>query len=99
MIDPTRETPIPLSKVPKLPWLRDLHRRLHVATIYRWASRGLRGHRLESLQLGGTRVTSEAALLRFFESLTENNVNNRPHTHRRHEELDRIDRQLDAAGL
>jgi hypothetical protein len=71
-IDLTREAPIPLVEVPKLPWIprRRGGRRLHVATVHRWCARGLHGTKLEYLQLGGTRVTTAAALMRFFTRLT-----------------------------
>jgi len=45
-------------------------KRPHVATVYRWAKRGLRGVVLETLQVGGTLCTSQEALQRFFEALT-----------------------------
>lgn len=44
--------------------------RPHVATLYRWAQRGLRGVRLETIQIGGTTCTSREALQRFFDALT-----------------------------
>lgn len=44
-------------------------RRLHHATLYRWATDGLRGVRLETIQVGGTLCTSIEALQRFFEEL------------------------------
>ena len=44
-------------------------RRPHVATLYRWASEGLRGVRLETMQVGGTTCTSIEALQRFFAEL------------------------------
>jgi hypothetical protein len=72
MIDPRRERPIRMADVPKeVQWLprRGDGRRIHLSTLYRWEQRGLRGVRLETIQLGGTRCTSEAALLRFFEAL------------------------------
>jgi hypothetical protein len=72
-IDLTREPAIRLADVPKLPWLprRRRGRRLHVATVFRWCMIGIRGHRLEYVQLGGCRVTTEAALQRFFGCLTD----------------------------
>jgi hypothetical protein len=71
-IDLTREEPILLVDVPKLPWIprRRGGRRLHVATVHRWCTRGLHGTKLEYLQLGGTRVTTAGALMRFFTRLT-----------------------------
>ena len=43
--------------------------RPHIATLYRWATDGLRGVQLETLQVGGTLCTSIEALQRFFERL------------------------------
>jgi len=70
-IDLRKEQPIRLADVPKLNWIlpRRNGRPLHIATIHRWCLRGIRGVRLEFVQFGGTRVTSEAALWRFFERL------------------------------
>jgi hypothetical protein len=44
-------------------------RTIHLATLYRWSSKGVRGTRLETICIGGKRVTSEEALQRFFERL------------------------------
>lgn len=41
-----------------------------VSTLFRWAQKGVRGIRLETLQVGGTKCTSIEALQRFFEALT-----------------------------
>lgn len=102
-LDLSREQPIPFSDVPHLPWLqRRLQgtargrrkQRIHVATVFRWASRGIRGHRLEFVQVGGTRCTTEAALLRFFDALTSKD---HPPPPKRDREL--VERELDKAGL
>ena len=39
--------------------------RLHVATVYRWASKGIRGQRLETEHHGSKRFTSVEAIDRF----------------------------------
>jgi hypothetical protein len=39
--------------------------RLHVATVYRWASKGVRGQRLETEHHGSKRFTSVEAIDRF----------------------------------
>src|SRR5687767_10871131 len=72
MFDPITEKPIPLAHVPKIKWLpcRRRGRNLHISTVFRW-SNGLRGVKLETLQIGGTRCTSEQALRRFFSRLTD----------------------------
>lgn len=44
-------------------------KRVHISTLYRWTTRGVRGVRLETLPLGGTLATSREALERFFAEL------------------------------
>jgi hypothetical protein len=39
--------------------------RPHISSIYRWASRGVRGAKLESVLVGGRRYTSVEAVERF----------------------------------
>lgn len=43
--------------------------RLHVATVHRWSLRGVRGHRLESVRVGGRLLTSRQAVHRFLNAL------------------------------
>jgi len=52
-----------------------------VATLYRWATTGVRGVRLESIMVGGTRCTSIEAIQRFFDRLTEQRDQGRVTTH------------------
>jgi hypothetical protein len=47
-------------------------KKTHVATVHRWASKGVRGIKLEFLQVGGVRCTTMAALERFFVRLSGN---------------------------
>lgn len=72
MIDVNTEKLIRLSDVPKLPWLPDRPggQLLSVQSVYMWSTRGIRGAKLETLAMGGTRCTTQAALLRFFERLS-----------------------------
>ena len=44
--------------------------RPNVATLYRWCQVGVRGIRLEYIQVGATKCTSKEALQRFFDALT-----------------------------
>lgn len=44
-------------------------KKAHVSTLYRWATRGVRGCVLETIQVGGTSCTSREALQRFFDRL------------------------------
>ena len=45
-------------------------KRIHISTLHRWASRGLRGVVLETIRVGGRRYTSTEALQRFFDRLS-----------------------------
>ena len=44
--------------------------RPHISTAWRWVSRGVRGHRLETIVRGGRRFTSREALERFISRTT-----------------------------
>lgn len=71
-IDPLTERLVSLSEVPKLKFLpvRRRGKRPHVSCVFRWTKTGCRGVVLESIQIGGTRCTSQEALARFFAALT-----------------------------
>ena len=61
---------IPLEAVPDLlPTRRG--RKHHKSSIFRWASKGLHGTRLRSVSVGGTRATTRAWLLDFFEAVAQ----------------------------
>lgn len=42
----------------------------HVSTLWRWARRGIRGVKLETIDIGGTSCTSREALDRFYAAVT-----------------------------
>lgn len=71
-------TLLPLREVPRVLARWGLKRKngkpIHSSTAYRWASRGINGHRLVTTQVGRTRVTSTDDLIRFFESTGRTNV-------------------------
>src|SRR4051812_46757942 len=81
MIDVQTEPLIRLGLVPgAVKWLPENKRgkRPHPATLYRWATSGLRSKAgetvtLETMPSGGGLATSESALLRFFERLGADN--------------------------
>lgn len=45
--------------------------RLHLSTILRWCTRPRRGIKLESVMLGGRRLTSVQAVHRYMQAITE----------------------------
>lgn len=69
MLQVGTEQLITLTEAARLLPRRRKRRRVNVSTLYRWATKGLRGARLETVQVGGTRCTSREALDRFFASL------------------------------
>lgn len=44
---------------------------VHPATLHRWARGGARGHRLETVCVGGRRFTSKEALWRFIRAIND----------------------------
>lgn len=70
MIDLCSEEVVTLSAATRHLPARRAGKRPHVATMYRWASRGLRGQKLETIRIGGTLCTSLQALQRFFDKLS-----------------------------
>ncbi|WP_390622211.1 DUF1580 domain-containing protein [Tautonia marina] len=57
---------IALADVPGILPKRRGGRKVHTSTVWRWAMKGYRGTRLETLRVGGTLCTSREALERFF---------------------------------
>lgn len=70
MIEFTQETLVRFRDVPKWCHAR-FGNRIHPSTVHRWRMRGIRGIRLESVLVGGSRFTSEEALVRFFDKTTK----------------------------
>lgn len=101
-IDMVRERAFPLREVPKIPWIRKaLGRTVSIQTVYRWAQRGIAGEKLEHVQMAGQKVTTEEALLRFFQRLSvptdpnSKTIDSATHTPK----LEKMSQALDAAGF
>jgi hypothetical protein len=69
MIDKNNEELLPLREAAKLLPRRRAGKPTHGSTLLRWAQRGLRGVKLEVVQVGATKCTTEKALRRFFDEL------------------------------
>lgn len=67
MISLNEEQLIPLGAAPGYLAARG-GKKVHISTVYRWATKGCRGRVLETQLLGGSRYTSLAALDRFFQA-------------------------------
>ena len=73
--------------------------RPHVATLYRWAQRGIKGVKLETIQVGGTLCTSVEALQRFFDRLSEPREPTPRQSPHRQREIEAAERECREAGI
>jgi hypothetical protein len=95
-IDPLSDELMSLSQAARrLPRLRN-GRPVSPSTVWRWASRGLRGVRLEIIRIGGVACTSAAALRDFFATL--NTQPERPPAAGGEKHQERVERELAARG-
>ena len=71
MIDSQREHVIHFKQASDELPRRRRGQKIHNSCWHRWATNGLRGIVLETIQVGGTRCTSREAVQRFFERLSQ----------------------------
>jgi len=76
----------------------------HISSVYRWTARGVKGVRLETLQVVGAKMTSVEAIGRFVARLSGNAPGSSETTPAKlaaagRKRLAEADRQLDAAGI
>lgn len=70
MIDLATETVFRLAEAPRYLPRGKSGKSVHISTVFRWAQRGVRGVKLETIRIGGALHTSTRALQRFAEDLT-----------------------------
>lgn len=61
------EDVIGLNDVPK-----ELPERVSISTVWRWAERGIKGIRLETVRIGRKKMTSRQAISRFIAATSRN---------------------------
>ena len=71
MIDIATEHCVPFTAATRLVPPGRQGRKASVSTLWRWTMHGRKGIRLETIVIGGTRMTSAQALQRFFDRLTK----------------------------
>ena len=105
-IDIRAEEIFSLTAATKLPCFRNRRggKPINVSTLWRWATTGVRGIKLETIMAGGSRATSLAAIERFFEALTVQadgpTVAEPPRqTKRRRQQIEAAERRLTQAGI
>lgn len=81
-------------------------RKMHASSLWRWARKGVRGVRLETLRLGGRYVTTVEAIERFAKTLSQlpaateaSHGQHARHTPRKACRQAQIARTLDAARI
>jgi hypothetical protein len=77
-------------------------RGLHVSTLWRWAQRGVKGTRLETVMIGGIRYTSREALERFVARTTAAADGTTPIVRtpkQRQRAIEAAERELSEAGI
>ncbi len=98
MIDIQSETLLSLTDAAARLPRRRKGKKPHVATLYRWAKRGVKGHRLETIQIGGTLCTSSEAMQRLFNALGGESPTAVTSPSRKRE-IRKAERELEAAGI
>lgn len=86
------ETRVSLTKL-----AREQH--VHVSTVWRWALRGVRGHRLESFSLGGRRYTTREAFERFIARTNGERLPASQTPRQRQRDIDAVEHELDRMGI
>lgn len=102
MIDTAVEQPVPLAVVAREVPNREGRRGINISTLWRWIQRGIKGQRLESVMVGGIRMTSREALQRFFTATTAAADGNKPTVRtnaQRQRAIDEAEAELSAAGI
>lgn len=103
MIDFERESLLTLKEARKLPVLRRNGKQPDLATLYRWSMpNGCRGVRLDTAQVGGVRMTSKEAVLRFIGELTRRargDAESYPTTVQRERDHHAAEQELAGAGF
>jgi hypothetical protein len=94
MIDTRNETLLTLSRAAK-----DVPGHPHLSTLVRWATRGVKSVRLETILIGGRRFTSREAIQRFIARLSEPQGPPAQPGHQRAQRLLRVENLLAADGL
>ena len=106
MIDLSTEQVITLTEAARRLPSRRQGRPVNLATVWRWAQHGIRGHVLDTLYVGGVRMTSVEAIQRFCDAITAAQDNPAPPappgarlSAARRKQLAQAQRELAAAGI
>ena len=77
---------------------KEIPGRPHISTLHRWRLRGVRGHRLETVLIGGRRFTSAEAIQEFIAATTAHEDGRRD-LQIRQPSMANVERELDRLKL
>jgi len=96
MVDPNHEMLLTLQQVAcKFPGRSG--RGVSLSCVWRWVTRGRRGHRLETILVGGRRYSSEEAVMRFIRALNPEQPSRQGDV--ASDQDDAIEKELEANGF
>jgi Protein of unknown function (DUF1580) len=93
MIDVSSEKLLSFSEAAKT-----LPHRVHLNTLHRWRLRGIKGTKLETVLVGGRRMTSVESLHRFIAKCSGDPAPSESTPAKRRKEIDAAERELDLQG-
>lgn len=81
--------------------LQQLARRegIHLSTAWRWCLRGIRGHKLESFNIGAKKFTTEGAYARWLAAINGEAITKGVTPRQRERDIDRAERELSKLGI
>jgi hypothetical protein len=94
MLDYSSEHVIPVNDVPK-----HVPGRPSLRTVWRWTEKGARGAKLETLLVGGRRVTSLEAIRRFLTAINSPKTPSVSQSARRQRAIEQAEHELNEAGI
>lgn len=104
MINLRNEETFPFRELPKRLQEMTGGKRPHISTCHRWVQKGIRGNRLETVLVGGQRLTSYEAVNRFIQTITaaasgiSDQAPQQPSA-QRERDIATAEAELDAAGI
>lgn len=101
VIDLQIESALTASAVARLPQLRRNGKSPHLSQVHRWWANGLKGHRLESIVVAGTRCSTSEAVDRWIAALSSQGSAGVQHSRtplRRQRDHERADKLLTSEG-
>jgi hypothetical protein len=100
MLDLQTQTPLTLNQARRLHFLRGrTGNQISLDSIYRWASKGIRGVVLETRKIGGTTFTTAEAVGDFIERLNDPTRSNARTSSLRRREIAEVNKRLDKKGI